>query len=103
MVSIADLIPVQAAYTTLSTMEELTNRDTTAFHIVVTPFVSKRELETGFQAYEQFLIRVVGDCLISGTDKFPEEVRETVRELLRKDHHIFKRIADGFCYLTKRT
>ncbi|MFQ5906847.1 MAG: hypothetical protein ACE5JA_09795, partial [bacterium] len=91
--SIVGLIPVQAARTAIHIIEEIANRDATAFHIVAIPFVGKLELDTGFQAYEQFVARVARDCLVGGADRFPEELRETTRQLLRKDHPIFRRLS----------
>jgi len=91
--SIVTLIPVQAARTALSIIEEIANRDATAFYIIVIPSIAKLELEPGFQTYERFVVRVARDCLMGAVDRSPEEMREIILQLLSKDHAIFKRLA----------
>lgn len=91
--AITDLIAIEAAQSTIRVMQEIVEREATAFHIFSIPSLESLGWPEFPDRYEGILVFAARDTIVATVAQLPEEGKAIVKHLLRQSHDIFRRLA----------
>ncbi len=91
--AITELIAIEAAQSTIRVMQEIVERDATAFHIISIPSLESLGRPEFPHRYGEILVAAARDTTVASVAQSPEEGQAIVRGLLRQSNDIFRRLA----------